>query len=171
MLSNLIGDDNLKGTKAKYADITFADNYTFTLASVTFEIIHKGQAHTPGDAFVWLPRSKVMFAGDIVYTERMLGVGEESGSKSWLVVFDAMAAFKPEHVVPGHGSPTTLAVAIKDTRNYLSFLRETISLFIKNGGGAHEISRVNQTRFKYLNNYDTLHGRNALKVYTEIEWE
>ena len=82
-----------------------------------------------------------------------------------------MAAFKPKYLVPGHGAPTTLDVAIKDTREYLSFLRETISLFIKNGGGAYEISRINQARFKYLDNYETLHGRNALKVYTELEWE
>ena len=112
-----------------------------------------------------------MFTGDIVYTERMLGIGEQSNSKSWLQVFNSMAAFKPKHLIPGHGSPTTLDVAIKDTGRYLSFLRETISLFIENGGGAHEISRINQAGFKYLNNYESLKGRNALKVYTELEWE
>ena len=42
---------------------------------------------------------------------------------------------------------------------------------MENGGGAHEISRINQTQFKYLNNYETLKGRNALKGRTELEWE
>lgn len=171
MLSNLIGDTGIKGTKAKYADITFKENYSLTFGDVTFEIVFKGKAHTPGDVFVWLPQSKVMFTGDIVYTERMLGIGDESNSKSWLSAFDAMASYKPLYVVPGHGSPTTLDVAIKDTRDYLVFLRDSIATFIEQGGGAHEISRINQSRFKYLNNYDTLHGRNALKVFTELEWE
>ena len=171
MLETLIGKKGLEGTKEKLADITFKDNYKFSLGKVKFEIYHRGQAHTPGDAFIWLPQSKVMFTGDIVYTGRMLGIGEQSNSKSWLNVFNDMAAFKPKYVVPGHGSPTTLDVAIKDTKRYLSFLRKRITLFMENGGGAHEISRINQTQFKYLNNYETLKGRNALKVYTELEWE
>ena len=171
MAETLIGADGIKGTKEKFADITFKNDYKFTLGRVEFEIYHRGQAHTPGDAFIWLPQSKVMFTGDIVYTERMLGIGEQSNSKSWLHVFNSMAGFKPKYLIPGHGSPTTLKTAIKDTGNYLSFLRNTISLFIESGGGAHEISRINQTRFKYLNNYESLKGRNALKVYTELEWE
>jgi len=171
MLSNLIGNKGIAGTKEKFADITFKSDYKFTLGEVTFEIYHKGPAHTPGDAYIWLPQSKVMFTGDIVYTERMLGIIEVSNSRSWLNVFDAMAAHKPDYVVPGHGYPTTLAVATKDTRDYLAFLRKTIAAFIEQGGGAHEISRINQSRFQYLANYDTLHGRNALKVYTELEWE
>ena len=171
MLENLIGKKGLKGTKEKFADITFKNDYTFSLGGVEFEIYHRGQAHTPGDAFIWLPQTKVMFTGDIVYTERMLGIGEQSNSKSWLHVFNSMAGFKPKYLIPGHGSPTTLDKAIKDTGNYLSFLRNTISIFIESGGGAHEISRINQTRFKYLENYETLKGRNALKVYTELEWE
>jgi len=171
MLETRLGKEGIKGTKEKFADILFKDDYKFTLGKVKFEIYFRGQAHTPGDAFIWLPQSKVMFTGDIVYTERMLGIGEQSNSKSWLHVFNSMAGFKPKYLVPGHGSPTTLDKAIKDTGNYLSFLRNTISLFIESGGGAHEISRINQTRFKYLNNYESLKGRNALKVYTELEWE
>jgi len=171
MLESRIGKEGIKGTNEKFADITFKDDYKFTLGNVKFEIYFRGQAHTPGDAFIWLPQSKVMFTGDIVYTERMLGIGEQSNSKSWLHVFNSMAGFKPKYLIPGHGSPTTLDVAIKDTGSYLSYLRNTISIFIESGGGAHEISRINQTRFKYLNNYDSLKGRNALKVYTELEWE
>lgn len=171
MLESRVGKKGIKGTKEKFADIVFANEYKFSLGSFKFELYHKGQAHTPGDAYVWLPQSKVVFTGDIVYTERMLGVGEQSNSKSWLAAFDAMAGLKPKHLIPGHGAPTTLGKAIKDTRNYLAYLRKAIALFMENGGGAHEISRINQTQFKYLNNYDSLKGRNALKIYTELEWE
>ena len=170
-VETLIGKEAIKGTKEKFADIVFANEHKFSVGGIQFELYHKGQAHTPGDAYIWLPQSKVMFTGDIVYTERMLGIGEQSNSKSWLQVFNSMAEFKPKHLVPGHGAATTLNKAIKDTRDYLSFLREKVSLFIESGGGAHEISRINQTRFNYLNNYESLKGRNALKVYTELEWE
>ena len=170
-LETTVGKEGIKGTKEKFADITFNDEYKFKLGKTAFEIYHSGQAHTPGDAYIWLPQTKVMFSGDIVYTERMLNIGDMSNSKSWLTAFDAMAAFKPVHLVPGHGKATSLDRAIKDTRNYIAFLRKAISAFIEQGGGAHDISRINQSKFKYLNNYDSLSGRNALKVYTELEWE
>lgn len=171
MLEMLIGADGIKGTKEKFADILFKNDYKFTLGKVQFEIYHRGQAHTPGDAFIWLPQTKVMFTGDIVYTERMLGIGDQSKSKTWLAVFDAMASHKPLHVVPGHGSPTTLKVAIKDTRDYIAYLRDAVAVFIEQGGDASDISKVDQSKFKYLDNFDSLSGRNALKVYTELEWE
>ena len=171
MLETLIGKEAIKGTKEKFADITFTNEYKFTLGGIEFEIFHHDRAHTAGDAFIWLPQRKVMFAGDIVFTERMLGIGEESNSKSWLASFDAMAAYKPKYIIPGHGSPCSLDKAKKDTRDYLVYLRKTVASFIKQDGGAYEINRVNQDRFRYLENYETLAGRNALKVYTELEWE
>lgn len=170
-LESQIGKKAIQGTKEKYADIVFKVNYGFTLGGVEFELYYKGPAHTPGDIFIWLPQSKVMFTGDIVYTERMLSIGEHSKSKSWLSVFTSMAAFKPEYLIPGHGGATTLEKVQKDTGDYLAYLRKSIALLIESGGGAHEVSRVNQSRFQYLKNYESLKGRNALKVYTEMEWE
>ena len=170
-LENGIGKEGIKGTKEKFADITFKDNYKLKLGETNLELYFRGHAHTPGDIFIWLPQSKVMFTGDIVYTERMLGIGEQSKSKTWLTAFDAMASFKPEHVVPGHGAPTTLKTAINDSRDYIAYLRKSVAAFIEQGGDASEISKVNQSQFKYLNNFDSLSGRNALKVYTELEWE
>lgn len=171
MLETRIGAEGIKGTKEKFADIVFKDSYQFNLAGVSFNIYHSGQAHTPGDAYVWLPQSKVMFSGDIVYTERMLSISDSSKSQSWLTVFDAMASYKPKYVVPGHGAATSLKTAKKDTRDYIAYLRDSISIFIEKGGDASEISKIDQTKFSYLNNYESLKGRNALKVYTELEWE
>jgi glyoxylase-like metal-dependent hydrolase (beta-lactamase superfamily II) len=171
MLETLIGKSVIAGTKEKYADITFKQDYLLNIGGTRFELYHKGRAHTPGDTYVWLPEKKVMFTGDIVYTERMLGVTEESSSKSWLAVYKAMASHKPEYLVPGHGSPTTLAKADADTLAYLEFLRREVAAFMDAGGDASEISKIDQEQFRYLENYDLLAGRNALRVFTELEWE
>jgi glyoxylase-like metal-dependent hydrolase (beta-lactamase superfamily II) len=167
----LIGEEKFKGTREKYADELFDMQTTLTLGGFQFVIVHAGQAHTPGDAFVWLPDRSVMFSGDIVYVERMLGVGEQSNSKSWLDVFEKMAAYQPEVVVPGHGNPVPLATARKDSYDYLVTLRKKVSAFMKDGGDASDISQVDMSEYNYLLNADTLSGRNALKVYTELEWE
>jgi glyoxylase-like metal-dependent hydrolase (beta-lactamase superfamily II) len=170
-IGSLVGDDALSGTNAVYAKRTFDDELKFESGGIKFEIIHAGQAHTPGDSFVWLPQYSVIFTGDIVYTQRMLGVGSQSNSKSWVDVYQSMAAYKPDHVVPGHGEATNLARANADTYDYLVYLRESVSAFMENGGDITEISSIDQSKFSYLLNFETLAGRNAQKVFTELEWE
>lgn len=171
VLGNLVGEKAVKSTKAVYADTTFENAVAFKVGGTVFEIHHAGQAHTPGDSFVWLPQKSVMFTGDIVYVERMLGVMDHSNSKSWIGAYEAMAAFKPKHIVPGHGHPTDLQGANKDTYDYLTFLRQAVADFMEEGGDITDISSIDQSRFSYLQNADTLAGRNAQQVYMEMEWE
>ncbi len=170
-LDNLVGKAGLEGTEAVYADQRFEQDFVFDLGGTRFELYFAGQAHTPGDIFVWLPQQRVMFTGDIVYTERMLGVGTQSHSGSWIKTFEAMAAYQPEHVVPGHGRATDLARARRDTYDYLVFLRESVTAFMDEGGDLSEIGSIDQSAWEYLRNHDTLAGRNAQQVFTELEWE
>lgn len=170
-LSTLIGDENFTGTIERYADVVFDEETTLMVGGVRFDIVHAGAAHTPGDSFIWLPDRSVMFSGDIVYVERMLGVGDQSNSKSWVQVFELMASYKPEYVVPGHGKPVSLSVAQNDTYSYLINLRSRVTAFIDDGGDASDISQIEMSEYHYLVNHETLAGRNALKVFTEIEWE
>jgi glyoxylase-like metal-dependent hydrolase (beta-lactamase superfamily II) len=170
-LSGSVGEDGMQGTAAAYADETFSQTKVVELGGERIEIHHAGHAHTPGDSFVWLPERKILFSGDIVYVDRMLGIGPQSAHRSWIAVFEAMAAKAPEIVVPGHGKPTTLDKARADTYDYLVFLRAAIQQFIEDGNGMEAISRIDQSRFDYLANYDALKGRNAQRVYEEIEWE
>lgn len=171
LLSNLVGDEGIQGTEAVHADQSFAAEFEFTLGGTRFEIRHSGQAHTPGDSYVWLPQEKIMFSGDIVYVERMLGVGAQSNSKSWIDAFAAMAAYQPEQLVPGHGRATTLSHASKDTLGYLVFLRSAVADFMDSGGDISDIGSLDQSGYHYLLNHETLAGRNAQQVFTEMEWE
>lgn len=171
MLGNLVGDEGLKGTDPVYADKTFKERLEFTRGSTVFKIFHAGHAHTPGDSFIWLPQENVMFTGDIVYVERMLGVGAQSNSKSWVSVYEKMADFQPQHLIPGHGQATGLTQANTDTYEYLVFLRNAVSDFIENGGDIADISSVDQSKYSYLENFEALSGRNAQQIYIELEWE
>jgi glyoxylase-like metal-dependent hydrolase (beta-lactamase superfamily II) len=170
-MSSLVGDDIFAGTRERYADRLFDDELDLKLAEVVLKLRHVGQAHTPGDLFVWLPAQRIMFSGDIVYVERMLGVGAQSHSGSWIKVFEAMAAYQPEVVVPGHGHPVSLDGAKQDTYQYLLDLRQRVGEFLEADGDASDIGQVDMTDYQYLLNYASLSGRNALKVYTELEWE
>jgi glyoxylase-like metal-dependent hydrolase (beta-lactamase superfamily II) len=170
VLSQLIGDA-LEATEPAYANLTFAETYTLELGGLNIEIVHPGAAHTPGDSFVWIPDRDVVFTGDIVYVERILGVGDQSSIADWPAAFKAVEATGAAHVVPGHGHTTTMERARADTYDYLMNLRTQIGALIDEGGGIIEAPQVDQSTFSYLEQFDSLAGRNAQTAFQQMEWE
>lgn len=169
-LSQFLGE-GLDGTEPAYADVTFETDYTLEFGGLTFEIMHRGPAHTPGDSFVWLDERDVMFTGDIVYVDRLLGNGPARDTDSWIAVFEAMAAFDPVHIVPGHGGATDLATATRDTHDYLVNLRGRIGALIEAGGDIMDSPGIDQSAWAYLDQFEALAGSNAQATYEEMEWE
>lgn len=169
-LARFLGE-GLEGTEPAYADVTFESDYTLDVGGLSFEIMHRGPAHTPGDSFVWLDERDVMFTGDIVYVDRILGNGPARDTDSWIAVFEAMAAFNPTHIVPGHGRATDLATARRDSYDYLVNLRTQIGALIEAGGDIMDAPKIDQSAWAYLEQFDSLAGRNAQATYEEMEWE
>jgi len=170
-LENFVGAAGIAGTKEVYAEKTFDTSLDLNIGGQPIELRHPGPAHTPGDIYVWLPDKKVVFAGDIIYTERILVVGPMSSSRSWVESFREIDQLQPLHVVPGHGKPTTIEKARMDTLDYLVTLRTNMKKFMKNGGNFAQVSTVDQSRFNYLENYELAKGLNAERVFLELEWE
>lgn len=170
-LAAQMGLPALEGTEAVHADEVFEEGVDFELGGVAFQVRHFGQAHTPGESVVWLPQQGILFSGDIVYVGRMLSVRPYSDSRSWLASFDAMAALEPKRIVPGHGPVTDLAGATADTRDYLAFLRDSVTALIDAGGDITQVGTIDQSRFAYLANFDELAGRNLQQVFQQMEWE
>lgn len=170
-LDRLVGKKGMAGTRPVYADDTFTTRRELTIGGVRLQLHNPGVAHTPGDTFVWLPQQQVMFSGDIVYVERMLAISSVSKSKSWIKVFEAMAALQPAHLVPGHGHATDLKQARADTYDYLVALRQGVADLMERGLGLESVSKIDQSKFAYLKFYDDLKGPNAHAVYREMEWE
>jgi glyoxylase-like metal-dependent hydrolase (beta-lactamase superfamily II) len=172
-LEQLVGKDGLAGTTPHYADETFETTRDLDIGGMALRLVHPGRAHTPGDSFVWLPAQKIVFAGDIVFTNRMLGIlpSPLSTSADWIKAFDAMAALTPTTVVPGHGRPTTLAEAKADTRDYLAHLRTRVKRVLDAKGDMNAAAKIDQSAFSRLTGADQLAGRNAQAVFVEMEFD
>ncbi len=158
------------GTTLTYPTELTADKRDLKLGKTTVQLLHFGPAHTPGDLAVWLPQQKILFAGDIVYTERMLAVIPIGNSANWVLAFDKLVALNPKTIVPGHGRPTSVDVARRDTRDYLSFLRAEAKRVLDAGGSLQDaVEKVDQSRFRSLFNFDLLALRNMNQVFQEVE--
>lgn len=145
---------------------------TLNLGGMAMEVKHRGGAHTPGDLMVWLPQQRVVFSGDIVYTDRMLSVIPVSHTGRWLQSFAALQALQPARIVPGHGQVCDLPRAQADTQHYLQTLRTHMKKAVDNGteiGAA--IQTFDATPWKHLLNAAELHPGNASRMYLELERE
>jgi glyoxylase-like metal-dependent hydrolase (beta-lactamase superfamily II) len=164
--------ERMDGTRLVYPDRFFDQRETLRLGDTEIQLLFFHGGHTPGDSVVWLPKQKVLFSGDLVYADRLLGVLPFSNSRNWLASFVEMEKLKPGKIVPGHGKVCDLDQAQRDTRDYLRLLRGQMQKAYDGGADLQAaIDRLDQNAFSRLQNYDTLKGGNASRVYLEIEAE
>lgn len=165
--------DKLDGTEPVLPTrwLTEADT-RLDLGGVTVQVIHRGGGHTPGDSMVWLPQSGVVFTGDVVYVDRVLGMHAVSRSRPWLATFEALEALQPRVVVPGHGRVTTLAQARRDTGDLLRALRAHMGRAVADGVDLATAVRTFDTApFRHLKHAEVWLPQLANRTYLEMEQE
>ncbi len=149
-----------------------ANDEKLELGGVVFEFKHRGGAHTPGDTMVWLPQKNVLFAGDVVYVDRMLGVLPVSNTRRWLDTFAVIEQLGPQVLVPGHGRVTTVATAKADSQAYLQALRAHMKKAVDDGTDVSAaIKSFDAAPFMRLLNAAELMPGNASRTYLELERE
>ena len=142
------------------------------LGGTAIELHHAGGGHTPGDLLVWLPQAGVLFSGDVIYVDRMLGVIPVSNTRAWLASFAQVESLQPAVIVPGHGSVTTLATARQQTRDYLLALRAHMKKAVDDGVDVSAAVRAfDGARWMGLLNAAELAPGNASRTYLEVERE
>lgn len=145
---------------------------TLDLGGVRVQVLHRGGGHTPGDSLVWLPQSGVVFTGDVVYVDRILGLHPVSKTKTWVQSFEALEALNPQVVVPGHGRVTTLAQAQKDTGHLLKALRAHMGKAVEAGTDmSAAIKGFDAAPYQHLKHVDVWLPQLANRTYLEIEQE
>lgn len=172
-LEGILGD-RLEGTRPMPAPTPIdADRHAVNLGGVDFELIHAGDAHFPGDVLVWIPAEETVFAGDVVYLDRLLGILPWSDIRGWLRAFAALEALGPRHVIPGHGGAAGLEKARAETGDYLAALRAGVQ------AGLDDWEELNETverladmpEFRHLRHYDEWHRMNVNRTYLALEEE
>lgn len=163
--------DRLKGTEPVFAPRPLpGDHEKIERGGVKLEIIWPGHAHFAGDAVIWLPEQNILFTGDLVFLERMLGVLPFSNAASWARALDILHKLKPRILIPGHGGPGSVADAQRDTGAYLNWLIENIRPEAENWTPLEEVEKkFADAPFKFLLNYDLIHKKNVIRTYLQLE--
>lgn len=147
------------------------DTQTLTLGGRTLELRYFADAHFAGDAVVWLPKEKILFAGDHVYVDRLLSILPESNAEAWLQAFRQAIALQPQRIVPGHGRVCDVAQAQRETGDYLAFVVDGTKKFAEDMAGVDAaVSAMKEApAFKHLRNFDDLHRGNVNRAYLRFE--
>ena len=130
----------------------------------------KHKAHTAKDLVVYLPKSKVLIAADLVFNDRLPSVrgGDING---WIAALDDLDKLGAKHVVGGHGERTDKE-AVKMTRDYFTQMRTEIRAAIAEGLSIDEtIKKVSMDKYKKYKLYEGTHRHNVEASYRVLEWE
>jgi len=159
-------------TRLVPADRWITEATTLHLGGLDFEVIPAGPAHTAEDVVVYVPKLKVLVAGDLVFRGRVPFVGQ-ADSGSWLKGLDKLLTFDTKVIIPGHGPVSnTPREDLQLTRDYLAYLRQTMGEAARNMEPFEDVyARTDWSRFAKLPLFGAANRINAYNTYLLMEQE
>nr|BFE80561.1 MBL fold metallo-hydrolase [Planobispora longispora] len=124
--------------------VTFSDRLTIDLGGDRGELVlaHCGRGHTEGDLVAWLPRHKILFAGDLVESQAALYTGDAFHREWATTTLDRVAALEAEALVGGRGAVAhgreAVRAALGQTRAFLGTMLEETGRVRAAGGTLKE---------------------------------
>jgi len=109
--------EDMAGTVIVVPTLTFSDRFTIYLGGEEVQLIHTAPSHTAGSIVVYLPAEKLLFSGDVLFTDfhPYLADGDFGG---WIKTIDSLLTMDIERVVPGHG-PLSTKKDLREMKEYL----------------------------------------------------
>jgi len=131
--------------------IVFDRRMTLMLGKLRVEIMQLGRGHTKGDTVVWLPDDRILFSGDLVEFDATPYTGD-AYLADWPATLDAIAALKPEKLVPGRGaaltSPARVKAGLDGTRAFVTEMYGAVREGARAGKDLRTVYRETYERLK-----------------------
>lgn len=157
-------------TTPKQPDVLISDNYEIDLGGIALKVQHVGPAHTPAQLIVKIENDKIIYAGDLLYSGRLLAVLSDSNVANWIKAYNDLRKEKGFTFIPGHGEPGPLTNFDSPTYSYLTLLFNHMNKMVEEGVDVQDaIEKLDQSKYSKLVNFEQLSGRNASWTYLERE--
>jgi glyoxylase-like metal-dependent hydrolase (beta-lactamase superfamily II) len=114
------GAFDFKGIELALPDETFAGELTVNVGDRELALIEVGPAHTRGDTLVHVVNERVLFSGDILFSQAH-PIAWAGPVSNWIAACDRILAMNVEVIVPGHG-PLADLDAVRELRAYFEYL-------------------------------------------------
>ncbi|SMC08642.1 MBL fold metallo-hydrolase [Nitratiruptor tergarcus] len=163
-----LNKEQLQGSFLKIPDLLLSKKAK--IASKKRIELYVVEAHTKADLIAYMPEQKILFAGDIIFTERLPSI-RDGNLQKWIAVLEWIKKLHPRIIVPGHGKKYG-AKAYAMTLGYLKDLKAKVAKALEDGIEYDEVTKVvDMSRYKNLALYKMLNNLNILEVYQQLEME
>jgi len=159
--------ERLAGLQVRAPVMALDDRLTIHDRERTLEFLLPGAGHTDGDLILYLPREKIVFAGDLFF-DRALPNTEDARILEWTETLGALSNLDADIFVPGHGRPCGRA-QVEEFRDYLRDLRALVEPAVLRGESLPQVVREAQLPEKYGSyGFRNFFPANVQKMYAEL---
>ncbi len=128
------------------------------------------KAHTQSDLLVYIPQIKTLFAGDLIFNERLPSL-RDGDINGWIKALEMIKAMDLKTVIGGHGTVTNLD-SLNFTYKYLVNMRDSVRKMMDDGMDIDEVvDNLKMSEYTQVPFYDDIHRQNIELVYRILEWE
>lgn len=164
---------DVKASRLKPPSVLFPNELFFDDGKHRVELHHLGIAHTHGDAVAWLPKERILFAGDVCVNGPHNYVNDGNVEK-WIATLEAARRLGAQVICPGHGSRGADSL-LNDQQRFFQVLYEQVGSLARAGKSPQEVKdsveKIRQEILKQasINRFvgNSLPSQ-VEKVYTEI---
>ena len=119
---------DVKASKLRLPQMTFDNKLVLDDGTTRLELMYLGPAHNASDAVAYLPKTKVLFTGDLCVNGPYNNLGDAS-TESWIKALDTLLKLEVNVVAPGHG-PSGDKKLLVGQRDFLIELRKQVQASI-----------------------------------------
>ncbi len=159
------------GTQQVFPNIFVAKQKVLELdgKKVFIESVDK-KAHTKSDLFIYIPEYKTLFAGDLVFNQRIPSL-RDGDITSWIQILEKIKAMNMDYVIGGHGTIVDKN-SMDTTYKYLTQLKQETKQALEDGQELVDaVDGITMDEFKNFNMYHSMHRQNVAIAYRMLEWE
>ena len=130
----------LEGYKFIPPHIEYVDRMTLHVGERTFELMHMKGVHSEADTAIWLPKEREQFSASAFVSEQNNILRPFVNISDMQAAGKMLKALNPEHVIPGHGPPTTTKL-FDDGDKYYALLVERVAAKVNEGKSLEDIQK------------------------------
>jgi cyclase len=130
----------LEGYKFIPPQVEYSDKMTLYVGERTLELRYMKGVHSEADTAIWLPKDRVLFSASAFVSEQVNIFRPFVNISDILAAGKMLKALNPEHVIPGHGPPTSTKL-FDDGEKYYALLVERVAEKVKAGKSLDDIQK------------------------------
>ncbi len=143
----------------------------FTMGHNTMNIIPiTRQAHSKGDLIIHFPELNLLFAGDLVFNDRLLSL-HDGQINHWILALKFIDDMNVQTIVGGHGKKYNKA-ATGVSLSYLLDLKAAVLEALEADMGIDEaVKSITLPQYQNLKMFMSVHKQNVETAFRTLEWE